>query len=81
MTIHRLNLRLPKPETRKRMFEPFHTTKPKGTGLGLAVTHKILDAHEAQIFVESELGLGTEFVISFPVKSFENQRPAPENKV
>ncbi len=62
-----------KPETKKRIFEPFHTTKPKGTGLGLAITHKILEAHQAQIFVESQEGLGTEFVISFPAKSFENQ--------
>ena len=55
-----------KEETRRRMFEAFHTTKPKGTGLGLAITHKILESHGGQIFVSSELGLGTEFVISFP---------------
>ncbi len=52
--------------TRKRMFEPFHTTKAKGTGLGLAVTHKILEGHAAQIFVESEIGQGTEFHLVFP---------------
>jgi len=52
--------------TRRRMFEPFHTTKSKGTGLGLAVTHKILEGHGAQIFVESEQGVGTSFVLIFP---------------
>jgi two-component system sensor histidine kinase PilS (NtrC family) len=57
------------PETKKRMFEAFHTTKPKGTGLGLAVTHKILQAHQAQISIESEPGQGTQFVVSFPLKN------------
>jgi two-component system sensor histidine kinase PilS (NtrC family) len=52
--------------TKKKMFEPFHTTKAKGTGLGLAVTHKILEGHGAKVFVESELGKGTEFVLRFP---------------
>ena len=52
--------------TRSRMFEPFHTTKSKGTGLGLAVTHKILEGHGAQIFVESEPSLGTTFTLQFP---------------
>lgn len=50
-------------ETRKRIFEPFYTTKVQGTGLGLAVTHKIFEAHGASILVESETGKGTEFVI------------------
>ncbi len=56
-----------KNETRNRMFEPFHTTKPKGTGLGLAITHKILENHQAKIFVQSELGQGTEVALTFPV--------------
>ncbi|MNK52442.1 Sporulation kinase E [compost metagenome] len=52
--------------TLKRMFEPFHTTKAKGTGLGLAVTHKILEGHGAKVVVESEKDKGTEFILSFP---------------
>jgi two-component system sensor histidine kinase PilS (NtrC family) len=52
-----------KEETRRRIFEPFYTTKSQGTGLGLAVTHKIFDGHGASIIVESEEGKGTEFVI------------------
>lgn len=52
--------------TLKKMFEPFHTTKPKGTGLGLAVTHKILEGHGAKVFVESKLGVGTVFTLTFP---------------
>jgi len=69
-----------KAETKKKMFEPFVTTKPKGTGLGLAITHKILESHGAKIFVESEEGLGTEFTISFPRKSFDRRHQPVENK-
>lgn len=49
----------------RRIFEPFHTTKSKGTGLGLAVTHKIFESHKANVFVESEVGVGTSFKIIF----------------
>ena len=55
-----------KAENLTRIFEPFHTTKPKGTGLGLAVTHKILEAHGATVAVDSEVGVGTRFQIDFP---------------
>ncbi len=51
---------------KKRLFEPFHTTKPKGTGLGLAVTHKILESHKVEVVVNSEVGQGTEFTLVFP---------------
>lgn len=57
-----------KPETKKRLFEPFHTTKAKGTGLGLAMTHKILESHGAVVEVNSEENIGTEFKIKFPTK-------------
>lgn len=53
--------------TLKRIFEPFLTTKPKGTGLGLAVTHKILEIHDARVFVDSTVDVGTEFVLEFPL--------------
>lgn len=55
-----------KAENLNRIFEPFHTTKPQGTGLGLAVTHKILEAHDARVSVESREGEGTKFIIEFP---------------
>ena len=53
----------------RKIFEPFHTTKPKGTGLGLAVTHKIIESHGGSIFVESVKGKGTEFTLEFPAKA------------
>ncbi len=53
-------------QTVKRIFEPFFTTKSKGTGLGLAVTHKILESHQATIHVRSQVGQGTEFEFNFP---------------
>lgn len=53
-------------EIQQRIFEPFFTTKSKGTGLGLAMTHKILTVHAAQVVVESKVGAGTRFVIQFP---------------
>lgn len=52
-------------ETKEKIFEPFHTTKAKGTGLGLAITHSIVESHSADITVESEVGVGTEFQIRF----------------
>ncbi|RYZ76764.1 MAG: hypothetical protein EOP05_04055, partial [Proteobacteria bacterium] len=52
----------------RKMFEPFHTTKAKGTGLGLAVTHKIIESHGGRIFVESTKGVGTEFTLEFPAR-------------
>lgn len=55
----------------RKIFEPFHTTKPKGTGLGLAVTHKIIESHSGRVFVESTKGVGTEFTLEFPVRTGE----------
>ncbi len=62
-----------KAETKTRLFEPFHTTKAKGTGLGLAVTHKILESHGARIEVQSEEGKGSEFIIKFPKLGFSKK--------
>jgi two-component system NtrC family sensor kinase len=55
-------------EIRSRIFEPFFTTKPvgRGTGLGLAISYGIVKAHRGSIDFASELGKGTEFVLSIP---------------
>ena len=55
-----------------RIFDPFFTTKDDGNGLGLAITHGIIEQHNASIDVFSKLGRGTIFTIKFPVKSGED---------
>ncbi|MCG2720387.1 MAG: HAMP domain-containing histidine kinase, partial [Thermodesulfovibrionales bacterium] len=48
------------------IFDPFFTTKKSGTGLGLTITHRIIEEHEGSIMVESKTGAGTTFRISVP---------------
>lgn len=52
-----------------KLFEPFYTTKQNhgGTGLGLSVSYAIIERHQAQIEVESELGVGSCFTLKFPL--------------
>ncbi|MCK4728643.1 MAG: HAMP domain-containing histidine kinase, partial [Desulfobacterales bacterium] len=54
-------------EVREKLFERFFSTKgPKGTGLGLLVTRKIVDEHGGTISFESNPGKGTTFTMRFP---------------
>lgn len=55
------------PATMEKLFRPFHTTKPGGTGLGLATTRKIVRSHGGDIEVQSEPGRGTKFTIRLPI--------------
>lgn len=49
----------------KHIFDPFYSNKEGGTGLGLAVTHSIIQKNNAKISVQSQTGQGTRFIINF----------------
>jgi signal transduction histidine kinase len=59
------------PENRTRIFEPYFTTKAKGTGLGLAVSHRIIEAHGGTITAANESSGGCRFEISLPLDGAE----------
>jgi signal transduction histidine kinase len=59
-------------ELNDRIFDPFFTTKPQGSGLGLPIVRKIVDAHDGRIDLSSEPGEGTRFRITLPVSSATN---------
>ncbi len=57
------------PEVKEKIFHPFFTTKEKGTGLGLAVIHKIITDHNGTVDLETTPGGGSTFTIRLPLKS------------
>ena len=66
-------------DTRRKVLEPFFTTKGvRGTGLGLSVSWGIVKRHGGTIEIESEVGVGSTFVVRLPVSKVEAAAPARE---
>lgn len=72
-----------KKENLNKIFEPFFTTKPvgQGTGLGMSIAYRVIEAHNGKISVESEQGVGTKITILLPVnhKIEEQTKESDEN--
>lgn len=64
------------PDVRERMFDPFFTTRPGGSGLGLAVVHRAVESHAGYVFVDSEEGNGTRVTVLLPR---EHDKPVEES--
>ena len=56
-------------ESSERMFEAFHTTKPQGTGMGLAITRSIVESHGGRIWATANQGAGATFHFTVPVEA------------
>jgi nitrogen-specific signal transduction histidine kinase len=62
-------------EIRDRLFDPFFTTKPGGSGLGLSIVHRAIDAHRGLVFVDCS-SAGTRFTVVLP-RAEPSRRPVP----
>ncbi len=69
------------PKDIPHIFDPFFTTRADGTGLGLSVVHRLINAHGGDIQVKSELGKGTTFIIKLPYKPYKLDKEEIEEPV
>ncbi|MBI1912146.1 MAG: PAS domain S-box protein [Deltaproteobacteria bacterium] len=67
-------------ENLKRLFEPYYTTKQRGSGLGLALAYSIIKNHNGFITVESEVNVGTIFYLYLPISEREPAALSPNGK-
>lgn len=68
------------PDDLKKIFNPYFTSKPYGSGLGLSTSYSIVTRHSGTIRVFSEEGRGTEFVIYLPAREHEMKDNVPEKE-
>lgn len=68
-------------ETLPKIFDPYFTTKEKGSGLGLATAFSILDRHEGKLAVQSHAGCGTTFELLVPASSSSAEVQPPEELI
>jgi signal transduction histidine kinase len=54
-------------ETTERIFDAFHTTKPRGTGMGLAITRSIVEAHGGRVWAAANPGPGATLYFTLPI--------------
>ena len=64
----------------KELFQPFHTTKSGGLGIGLFQSKKIMEAHRGTIRVESKEKIGTKVILAFPVEKENNLPQISQNQ-
>jgi PAS domain S-box-containing protein len=65
------------PDKLERLFDPFFSGRPHGTGLGLTIAQKIIEAHRGRIEVESEVGRGTRVTVELPSASSGSEESLP----
>jgi signal transduction histidine kinase len=68
------------PQEVSQLFQPFHSSKAGGTGLGLALVHRIVESHGGEIRVEGRPGIGAAFTVLLPEKGPDADEAASEER-
>jgi len=69
-----------KPADAEKMFQPYFTTKPHGTGLGLFMTRRLVEQHGGSVSFDSAPGRGTTFRMDFPLPSAHHDEPPRDRR-